>query len=381
MEDYKEKKAEYDKARRNGGDCEMPIEPDEPHERRLVVNEMSMEGLAERILAHNERGVMILYQELMGFIGGFDAYKSNGVKKDRQAALELFDGGRRNRDLVRGTVWVPNWSACIIGGIQTDKLRAAAHLSDDGLLQRFLLVEVNSSGIGEDRKPNTDAISDYDAESGSLPIDPITLRRPDHLVTGGSRISAAKSDRLAFALKEEPTLSAAFRGHANKLNGIFARLLLTLHLIETPHRRTDLLPVVSGATARRAHDLMVKYLIPHALNIYSLFFGEGASDAKWVAGYILAHDTDTAKLRDTEAGEQDVQKYPQPIARGDGYPRRIQSGLSRSGNRAPAERPNGGSIRRYTCAMPSAPHLEKKARDAAGLKAVARRKIMQDAFA
>lgn len=298
MEDYKYEKAASDKARRNGEDCEEPPEPERPPNRRCVVNEMSMEGLAERILADNTRGVLVLYNELMALVGGFDAYKNNGVKKDRAAALELFDGGPRNRDLVRDTVWVPNWSACVLGGIQTDKLaKVAPSLGDDGLLQRFLLFEVHTASMGEDRKPDMDAIGEYQWLVHQL----AHLRADSAPIVLSSEAQEYRKElqRIAFALKEEKALPAAFRGHANKLHGIFARLLLTLHLVETPHRRTDLLPVVSGATAKRARDLMVKYLIPQALHLYWKFFGDdGVSDAQWIAGHILAHKHERVSERD-----------------------------------------------------------------------------------
>jgi hypothetical protein len=308
MEDYRHKKAAFDKARRDGEDYEEPEEPERPPKRRCVVNEMSMEGLAERILADNPRGVLVLYNELMGLIGGFDAYKNNGVKKDRAAALELFDGGARNRDLVRDTVWVPNWSACILGGIQTDKLaKVAPSLGDDGLLQRFLLFEVHTAGMGEDRKPNMDAIGEYQWLVHQL----AHLRADCEAIVLSSEAQEYRKElhRIAFALKEDKSLPAAFRGHANKMHGIFARLLLTLHLIETPHRRTDLLAVVSGATAKRARDLMVKYFIPQALYLYRTFFGDdGISDAQWIAGHILAHKHERVSERDLYRADKKYEK-------------------------------------------------------------------------
>jgi hypothetical protein len=293
MEVYQqEKKA----ARAEGIELE---EPEEPHYRRLLVNETSMEGLAERVLAYNERGVMILSQELMAFIGSFDAYKSGGVKKDRQIALELFDGGSRNRDLVKGTIYCPNWSACILGGIQTDKLRKiAASMTDDGLLQRFLLVEAHSVGIGADRRPNLDAVGDYQWLVQSLAnLDPCYFGDPV-VLSPEAQEYRREFEELVFILKEDNTLSSAFRGHANKLNGIFARLLLTMHLIETPHNRSDLLPTVTGETARKTYQLMVKFFLRHSLRLYLRFFGEGATEAKWVAGHILAHGTKKLTARD-----------------------------------------------------------------------------------
>src|SRR6202034_3646397 len=170
-------------------------------------------------------------------------------------------------------------------------------LTDDGLFQRFCVVEVHSCGRAEDRKPNTEAIATYHWVVNQLAelrpeyfADPIVLAPEAQLVR-------REVESLGYALKEEETLPAAFRGHANKLNGIYARLLLTLHLIETPHSRADLLGTVGVETAKRARDLMVKFLIPHALHLYSLCFGEGASDARWIAGYILAHGSAMVKAR------------------------------------------------------------------------------------
>lgn len=317
MEDYKVHKAEYDRKRRsyltgNGDEPgEEPKEPDEPYYRRLVVREMTMEGLAERVLNKNERGVLVVYQELAGLIGGFDAYKGNGAKKDRASALELFDGGPRNRDLVRGTIWVPNWSAGMLGGIQTDKLaKMASSLSDDGLLQRFLPVQVYSTGEGIDRKPDMEAVRAYHDLVRYL-----TTLHPAHFFDPVVLSSEAQTHRhevqkLVFALKEEQTLSPAFRGHANKLNGIFARLLLTLHLIETPRERIDQLAVVSGATAKRARDLMIEFFIPHSLHLYATFFGEGAGDARWIGGHILAHKLTTINARELQRANRKYKSLP-----------------------------------------------------------------------
>ena len=51
----------------------------------------------------------------------------------------MYNGGQAVLDRVlRGQVFIENWSACILGGIQTDPIRRiAADAVDDGLLQRF----------------------------------------------------------------------------------------------------------------------------------------------------------------------------------------------------------------------------------------------------
>jgi Protein of unknown function (DUF3987) len=382
MEDYKHLKSALDTARRKGEDCEEPEEPEEPHERRLLVNEMSMEGLAERILAHNERGVLVVCQELMGLIGGFDAYKNNGVKKDRTAALELFDGGPRNRDLVRDTVWVPNWSACIAGTIQTDKLaKVAPTLVDDGLLQRFMMTEVRSTGMGEDRKPDMDAVGAYDRLVRSL-----TRLKPQYfgdpiVLSPEAQVFREEVQSIAYALKEETTMPAAFRGHANKLHGIYARLLLTLHMIETPHHRTDLLATVADETAKHARDLMIKFFIPQALHLYGMFFGEGASDARWIAGHILAHKCQTIKARDLKRSNKSA--FQDNAGRLYGaMDTLVEYQWVKPIRKATGEKPVEWEVSplvhtRYA----ELAEQERDTRKAAGAKAMQRKKVIDEAFA
>jgi hypothetical protein len=102
-----------------------PPDPEKPIMRRLLVGDATMEKLAE-VLAENECGVLMVFDELASLFGGFDAYRSNGAHKDRTAALELWNGDYKAVDRVKGSIAVPNWGASIIGGIQPDKLREMA---------------------------------------------------------------------------------------------------------------------------------------------------------------------------------------------------------------------------------------------------------------
>ncbi len=103
------------------------------------------------------RGILWGVNELSGLVDAFDAYHSHGGR-DRQDALDLYDGGTKIKDRVKedGSFFVENWSACITGGIQDDKLASMVKgkgLDDDGFLQRFLLFTAREKGHGEDREP------------------------------------------------------------------------------------------------------------------------------------------------------------------------------------------------------------------------------------
>jgi hypothetical protein len=137
-----------------------PEEPLRPPLRRLSTTDYTMESLAD-ILIDNERGILIFNDELAGFITGLDAYKQT-KGKDRSAALELFNGSDRTVDRKGSYQYVPNWSACVAGGIQDDKLRQIApNLAVDGMLQRFLMFRSSTLKPGEDRVPDMEAILDY----------------------------------------------------------------------------------------------------------------------------------------------------------------------------------------------------------------------------
>jgi hypothetical protein len=274
---------------------EPPEEPEKPPMRRLYTSDFTMEAL-EEILDENERGILIYNDELIGFIAGLDAYKTN-KGKDRSAALQLYNGDALPVDRKGNHRLIPNWSACVTGGIQDDKLKQIANgLSLDGMLQRFLLFRAGVPGLGVDRTPNMDALIEYDTVYRTL-----LNQCEDKVVTLSEDAHAYREEtfELADALANDPSLSSAFRTHVGKIPGMFARLLLTLHAIQScpdPIGRE-----VDAKTARMARDLMVKFFIPHELAIYADLFDhtyEVGEDMRWIADHILAHKLDSFTDRD-----------------------------------------------------------------------------------
>ena len=87
---------------------------------------------------------MLRSDELATFLGAFERYQKGGsVNANRAHMLALYDGGPRRIDRVlRGKIFVANWSAVPVGHIyEPAKVRPLVDcLSNDGLLQRFMLV-------------------------------------------------------------------------------------------------------------------------------------------------------------------------------------------------------------------------------------------------
>lgn len=272
-----------------------PQEPEEPMRRRLLADDFTMEALRD-ILAVNPRGVLIKSDELTGFIGGFDAYKPGKTGGDRAKALRLFNGGQYVVDRSGNDLLVPNWCAGIVGNIQDAKLaHLAKTLTDDGLMQRFLVYRIERTGTGEDRVPNREALERYE-----MLIRWLTNLQPTGAVVRWSEPAQdirRDVEKIVNALSGIPALSPALKGNIGKLDGIFARLALTMHAVDHYDRHgymladTDFL-TISAATAKQARELTVSFLIPSVVTIYREFFGqhdEFGNDARWIAGYVLAH--------------------------------------------------------------------------------------------
>ncbi len=121
----------------------MPPEaqiPEAPVEPRVLLCESTTQETTN-ILSRNPKGLLLLRDELSGWLGSFDRYSGAGA--DRSFYLESWNGGRFSVDLVKNAgkpVVVPYASLAILGGLQPDKLREAMAGADDGLSARFCYV-------------------------------------------------------------------------------------------------------------------------------------------------------------------------------------------------------------------------------------------------
>lgn len=304
---YAAKMKEYTDAAIKSDDHGLALPPIEDREERLrvVAKNLTVEGL-EEALRYCPRGIFVCVDELSGLIASMDAYKSAGSKKDRAQMLELFNGGALQKDLVgRGSFLIPNWSASILGGIQPSKIQdIAGTLTDDGFLQRFLIVCSNrEGGIGSDLPPNKAAVQAWDELVDAL----------YHIKHGGTHVvmspAAAELRRESVAelykIINTRMIGAPFIGHIGKWEGLTARMILTFHCIQcvAEHRHPESVEV-HESTARLALDYMMKHLLQHSVSFYE--DGLGQSDihdaAKLIAGRIVA-------MGDTEVRTGALKQY------------------------------------------------------------------------
>jgi len=300
--DWKHRHEQWKDLKKTSKGQDVPPEPEQPPMRRLIVEDTTVEALSE-ILKDNPRGVLCLQDELTGWFGGMDAYRGGGGKganKDRAHWLEIYNGGRRSIDRVtRGSTVVPNWSACMVGGIQPEMMRRiASGMGGDGLLQRFMIVVARPAQKGEDRAPDREAMDRFAAlfdhlEGISPSEQPVTMTEQAHQARERIEDLAVRMSQ-AF---DQPHLKAWL----GKWEGLFARLVLAYHVIECaeegvyPNTKR-----VRGETAEKVEQLMCGVLLQHAIYFYNEIVdsNDRQSNMRQLARLILARGMNVVTKRD-----------------------------------------------------------------------------------
>lgn len=138
--------------------------PAEPQARRYVVNDATVEKLAD-LLTLNEWGLLVYRDEIHGLLCSMDRQGQEGA---RGFYLTGYDGnqGHAVDRIGRGESYVPRVCLAMLGGIQPGKLQSYVReavtggAGDDGLLQRFGLAvwpDVSREFVYVDKWPDTPA--------------------------------------------------------------------------------------------------------------------------------------------------------------------------------------------------------------------------------
>src|SRR5258708_14486981 len=108
----------------------------EPQAPRLRQNDITIEKVAELLGVAAPKGLLIVRDELAGWIAGMNAYHSGG----REFWIEAYGGRsyRVERKSDPAPIIVPRLAVSVYGGVQPDKLGLVLRGADDGLLGRIL---------------------------------------------------------------------------------------------------------------------------------------------------------------------------------------------------------------------------------------------------
>lgn len=321
-------------------------EPKKPTLARVIVGDATTEALVT-VCKDNSDGVLVVHDELTGFFGAMDAYRQNGATKDRSLWLQTYNGGAFMVDRVgKGATYVPNLSACMLGGIQPDPMRRiAGKLDDDGLLQRFIPLSVTSATDGVDRAPDATAAQAWD----NLVLELYALRGNSSCawplgfrLSDGAQIAVDAARSQITALARSPGVDSRLASALAKGEGQLVRLILTFHVIED-RSETCLFgggnipsETVSLVTANRVIRLYFNLIVPSMYAFYGDLVGVSPTHehAQWVAGFILASGA-------VSVTERDISRAYRAL-RGDNAKREIadcMALLELAGWASPIERP------------------------------------------
>ena len=212
---------------------------------RLATDDFTPEVLCDLLQVSNK--VLLRSDELATVLGAYERYqKAGAINAGRAHMLALYDGGPRRIDRVlRGKMFVENWSAVPVGHIQPAKVRQlVSGLSDDGLLQRFMIVMPPRVEQGD--PTTTISPTDWSAIDRFAQIVEIlfAMRPPETQGPGGKpeycKVEAEHGAhairrrlfRLVERIEADPILPAPLKEATSKWRGLLARLSLLFHCIE-----------------------------------------------------------------------------------------------------------------------------------------------------
>lgn len=126
------------KRRQDGAD-------DERTKAHVFVSDVTVERLIQ-MLNESPRGFPMIWDEMAGFLTGFNQYKANGQGSDRSHYLSIWDGravkvnrvGSKEKNGEPREHWAKQPRLSLIGGIQPEVLESLRSGPSDGLFDRLL---------------------------------------------------------------------------------------------------------------------------------------------------------------------------------------------------------------------------------------------------
>jgi hypothetical protein len=273
-------------------DAAKPAEP-----LRLIVNDATSEAVGE-ILHRQERGVLVLQDEVSGFLAAMDKYSgSKGAGADRAFYLRAYNGGPLHNDRVgRGHRLIRNCSVSFLGGVQDCFRGDLGKLSKDGLLQRFAVVSMQPPSFPEDL---ADAGAELDYENF---IRRMARLEPRDLVLSNAALAETEAlHRHLFMLETKLEAGEAFASFIGKLPGFAGSLMLVLHLAADPRHEGS--KEVSAETAKAAAEIVLGFVLPHGADFYERGADGGdLEDVQKLAAHVLVGDADRYTVSDLGSG-------------------------------------------------------------------------------
>lgn len=285
-EAYERAMSEYKKQLKTNPDAEPPVE------KRYSINDATPEAMA-KVLADNPGGLLLKLNESTSWFGG-DSYKSGtSSQRDLTDKLELYDGGTKTIDRVsRPSITVRNWSVCLLGATQPDAIKnRLTQMADNGLLQRVMWI----NGANQYKELNDVIVDPNLIDEFGRVISLISYNRPADLIRYVSPSDEAYSiqktvfARIKTLVRVLEADSPKLASHIGKWEGLFLRLMLTMHFIENPAGDTASIKV-SERIAKMTEIFMFDLLLPHTVYFHEQLDNSGGSPlVKEMTGNVAKH--------------------------------------------------------------------------------------------
>lgn len=243
-----------------------PFKPEPIEIPRLLFEDVTVQKLGDE-LRYSQRGAFVLRDELAGWFGSHSQYRTSG--SDAPDWLDFYEGGPKYIDRIgRGSMFVKNFGGCILGGIQPSTLeRILDKLPEDGLLQRFMVVNAKNGTDGNGLPYNKAAADRYHIMLQRI----FDFTPGDNAILLSEEADIIRKEITAHARKliNSGMVSTGFCSHLAKYEGLAARLMLTFHTIEWADKGQHPQGChVSGETAKLVQRFMLEFLLPHAIAFY-----------------------------------------------------------------------------------------------------------------
>ncbi|MBN1510743.1 MAG: DUF3987 domain-containing protein [Phycisphaerae bacterium] len=178
--------AAWKQSQKSGPRRDPPLPPDPPREERVLVSDITVEKLG-CLLSQNPLGLLVVRDELGGWVGAFDRYAGGGRGSDRPAWLSMHDASpltvdRKSQD---GSLFVERAAVSVLGSLQPGTLARVfgCEEREAGLLARVLL----TCPPTRPARWTDDGLPDHLAERWQNIVNGLLALTPTEDVTGDPR--------------------------------------------------------------------------------------------------------------------------------------------------------------------------------------------------
>lgn len=269
-----------------------------PNCERLTTGDVTFEGLG-RMLAHSPRGMILVADELAGWLGGFTRYAGGRRAASEEARWLLMHRGgllridRKGSDPLR----VPRASLSIVGGIQPGVLAKAVTTTDfqSGLVARMLMSMPELPVARWDRSLQLpEGLEErYGAQLNELfKLQPVYHNgRPEPILLSWDRnAEQIWAEHYRWINETASAAGDSHRAALKKLEGMAARFALVIHLARRAAGEEVDPGIIDGESMHRA-VVLVKWFWGEAQRVYRMLSNAEDADneysdlVKWIRSH------------------------------------------------------------------------------------------------